>query len=274
MAERPQRLRPSKGPSYLDKIASLKDEDIMREEKFVRTLLVGEPGSGKTTLGASFPNPLFINTDKGLKTLEHIDKTLLRKQIPFSRGEAIFDPMRAILSDVKNRTGLFSPDGPTKDNPTQGIFADRETLVFDGYTKFGEFLMHEIMTKKLSPPKDPYKDKPGFDGYGLLGNFLTGITELLTDLPINIVATCWVKSDTDEDDNFVQFSPNVMGSFRYTIAGMFDEVYLLEQKSKLGKTEYVLSSRGTRKVPWLKSRADIPATITNPTYEKLYGKQS
>ena len=120
----------------------------------VRALFYGPTGCGKTTLAATFPNPFFIDTDKGGKVLND-------QHIPFislERGEKIYKPIIGILNKIKNNEKPFDE-------------IKVETLVIDSLTALADLILVESMKYPQTSNmrvKDHLTEKPEYDHWNLL----------------------------------------------------------------------------------------------------------
>ena len=241
---------PSNVGKWAEKIGFYDDEKTQQ----IRVLLYGEMGSGKTTLAGSFPNPFFIDTDKGGLTLKE-------KRIPnvkLERGNKTFDEIMDILHKIKAKEKPFD--------------MKIDTLVIDGITALADFLLVDILKyPKIvgKTSRDITKVKPEWDDYSVLGNELRAIMKYLQDINLNIVATCGVKLEKDEIRGTFIGQPNIVGGFRNVVGHEFNEVYYMETKNRAGGIDYVIHFQKSGYFA-AKSQLHKKGIIKNASYEELF----
>ena len=220
----------------------------------VRVLVYGESGSGKTTFASTFPNVLFIDSDRGGRTLK-------QKHIPFIplvRERGVYKKL--IQSLIKLKT-----------EPTVGDYK-LETLVIDGITSLAEIFLYEIMRFPDKPgrkPKDPLIEKPDWDDYSMLGSRLLMLHVQLADMPFNVVVTGLPMLEKDEVTGGFIGKVNVIGGFRNSIAKHYDEVYFLTMQSNRNETHSIAHLRKFKYYE-AKSRDNLDPEVIDPSYDKLF----
>lgn len=222
-----------------------------------RCLVYGPPGAGKTYLAATFPKPLFIDTDRGMRSIPKEVTDVKFMRLPENASfKTIFD----ILSDVKNKRGPFAPGGS---------LADRKTLIIDSISALAdEYLMKEIM---VGNRRDPLAENAQRDDYGRLKIELIQIGNLIKDVSDNhnVVVTALVDEEKDELTGALEGKPMMTGKYRDIIGAVFDEEYYLEcTDAGAGKHKYSLYAA---KYKWYeaKSRLLREKKLEDATYEKL-----
>lgn len=231
---------------------------------YLKALIYGKAGSGKTKLMGTFPNELVIDTNKGLKTLEdneNVQVISLEHTIRDTTGREtdpnVYKTIIQILTDAKNKTGLFA-EGES--------LSHIETIAIDDMTNLCDFLKYGIM--KFMNRKDPVKDKADFDDWSMLSNQMGEIITMMKSLPYNIVVTAGEKLEMDELKGGQIGGVLVQGGYRHVLPHAFDEVYHLVVKTAMGKTQYVCETVNV--YPFnAKSRQGFNAPLINATYETL-----
>lgn len=222
--------------------------------EFIRAIFYGEPGGGKTTLAATFPEPFFVDADKGLAA---VTRDVL--SVPVDRSQA--DPyglVVQVLEDARLHRGLFAPEGKA---------AKTQTLVFDSITTLGELILSQTMRDNR---KDPLKDKPGFDEWGVFQRKMIEIASRIKDLSTqyNIIETAWVTVRENEDTKVVSAYPMLPGSYRERAGGDVDELYYMESRRATDGLEVTLNA-APKGVYNAKTRVLADLKIIDPTYAKL-----
>lgn len=257
------------------------------EEKkdYFKALYCGATKSGKTYLAGTYPNPFFIDTDGGGRTLKGTHIPFLSYSIAGLReGDAKnrpqpYEEIRFVLQKMiqnKGRIWINKETGSLHfDSEKEGYEAyDVKTLVFDSLTMLADLLLYEAgfdnrigETKSQEGKKDLSVDNAQRAEYGVLRKRLVEIFDYTKDLRMNIVATAFVDGGQDEKGEWrVSKNPAVQGSFRSICGHYFDLVALLEE-DQVSPGKYYLYSQ-THKFG-VGTRDKLPAKIENPSYQKI-----
>lgn len=227
--------------------------DDIKNQK-MRVLVYGSMGSGKTQFASTFPNPVFIDTDKG-------GMTLRKNKIPFIpcyETKGIVNRVFSILRSAESKTGAFGPDG---------VFATCETLVLDSISVFSNSGLGDYL---WSAGKNPMESKASFDEYGKLLNTQIELGKMLKRLSsnYNIVVTSLVDVNKDEMTGAMYGGPLLVGQYRQLIGADFDEVYYLTTEGTKDSINHVAFTAKTN-IYDAKTRIELPYKIVNPTYDQL-----
>jgi len=256
-------LGSKKQPSWLRRL----DESANQPDgiRFKKVLVLGKAGTGKTTFAGSFPNWLFLDFDKNMRVLSasHPDR-IYTHRIPFERGDDVATMIHDVFQSYVEKTGPFAPGE---------VFSDVETFVVDSVHKMSEWMLYYIVRDVLR--KNPAKDKPGFDGYGLIKSTWSELVEQMKDLPAHVVALSGVKTYEKENEGTVEIQPMIDGSYKDVIAHEFGEVYYFERSREGFGEKAVVEYRGYsniyKKVEMLKTTTPgLPYMFKNPSFTGLY----
>lgn len=222
--------------------------------EFLRVLVYGAPGSGKTTLASTFPGVFFIDADKGLAAV-----TRDIPNIPVDK--AFTDPyglVCQVLDDAALKRGIFAPDGSQ---------ATCKTLVFDSMTTLAEMFLAQIMRER---GKDPLTKKPEFDEWGIFQRRMIEIATREKDLSstFNIITTAWAQTKENEDTKEVAGYPMLPGSYRERAGGDVDEFYYMQSRRSTEGLEVTLNA-APKGLYLAKTRVLADLSITDPSYAKL-----
>jgi len=198
------------------------------------TCIMGEPGSGKTRLAGTWPNPYWINLEtdgnttalSGLRTPNGID---------VRRDKATVSTVVAILNEFKrlvpNKSGDVSYNGISVGSIIiDSIDAMQET---DKYLAVIPSTKFKAMDER---------------GWGKLADDMWPLTVALNDLPIPVVVISHTRERETPNSPVLDVTFNLQGSFRATMTRTFSEILvtLLSSDNK----RYVLCqpfTTGTRK---------------------------
>lgn len=223
-------------------------------------LLVGKPGSGKTTLATTLEHPTDIididcKADRmaNLRPLVDAGKVRIHSvRVPLV-SESMSDRLKAIgkLGEVgdakalaqKAKSIVKEPQGyyeivrlteaaVNRDPP----FEDTKTLVYDSLTRLDEHLQRLVLYYRARGSiGDNASVDMGWPGWGKFKQILEEFFTLIVQADMNIICCAHEIIETERDPltdavKVLGIYPNLSGSIRTILAGFFDEVYWLENK--------------------------------------------
>lgn len=139
------------------------------QKKGLKVLLYGASGSGKTRMAATFPKPLFLDLESGLRSTLALGPVL---RFPADPKEEIQS-----LEDVKRFYSLAKGAKPGK----------FETIVIDSLNELQLLLMKNIL-RRFDATRH-YEDQPTMADYGKLARDFQSIIRLFLKLPYHVVFT-------------------------------------------------------------------------------------
>jgi len=230
---------PNQNPSnILSKVVPLS-----KRTRYLKALLYGLPGVGKTTLAASGPDCLVIDIERGTKSL------LLEE-----RFEAVQICEPDSFQDVDD---LFWAIRNKHLTP--------KSLSLDSISEFQRVHLDEIL--EAAHKKDPSK----VDQYLAQQQHYRLSTEMMRrhvlafrELPLHFIVTAHAIEDKDELGK-IAIRPAVTPKLSGTLIGMMDLIGYLEVDEK---GERRLTCRPTRRIQ-AKNRIGLPTEIKNPTWADI-----
>ena len=228
-------------------------EDYLSEgEGFIKALIMGEPGVGKTRSAGFWPKPIFADTEKGRMSVADL-------HVPYVEITSSVD-MFALTDELEREC---------KRPASQRRF---QTLVIDTVDALQRIVMDERLQ---SEKKETFS---GWGDWGYLDARMMQFISRLHRLRMNIVVNCHLKGSSSGDDGPQILGPKLKGDFRDQIAAEFDLVGYMTTQWKANKGERVLT-RGIRwkadpAFPMLKDRSGrlpefTPVNFTAEDYTNL-----
>lgn len=170
----------------------------------VKALIAGEPGSGKTRGGRSWPDVLYVCTDpkRGLRS---IAADGLRYLVPDSVDE-LREIGKALMGTPEQVASVFG--GPVR------------TVEIDTIDQ----VQRMLATEKCRTDR---KEALAKNDFGWLGDRLRSIVRGFTNLEMNVIFTVHVKTFIDEQSGKQTVKPQLQGSMADEIAAMVDLALLI-----------------------------------------------
>ena len=216
----------------------LKTKDI--KDPKVDALVYGRAGTGKTLLGGTFPNPIFVDTDNGLLSLR-------KKDVAFISCHRIDGG--SWWNTVREATKL-------------ALDSNYESVIIDSFPLVCEAMLASICSQNR-------KTKPTFDEWVALWNGTQEYIAMVRASTKNSLFICGEQFERNEITGQVWCLPALQGQARTKVDHLFDEIYHAETEMVSGKpAKYSLLVRpdGTSTA---KSRA-LSATATTSSIDPHY----
>ena len=199
-------------------------------------LLIGPPGSGKTTAACTAPGPVgVIDFDYKLHKMDNI-KHLLQNgqviQIPINQPLSMMGLRRLATAKHETAKDLVQqrPQGYLdfvdvmealeKDCTWGGV--KLKTVVIDSYTSLQEHLKRMIMAANS-------KSSMTLPLYGVLLSNLEEVNNTLVRMPINVIVVAHEKADKNELIGNITYKAMVEGQMADKIGKDFEEIYFMQK---------------------------------------------
>jgi hypothetical protein len=269
-----------------------KIQKINEAPVYVKLLVYGAIGTGKTRLAATAPNVLFGNSESGTLSISgkdidayDIDSFLdLNDLAEFLQEHCILrDKLRRgikvgasakQLNAVKDQIWNLAH---TQDEPRNGVEPTLyDSVVIDSLTDLQKKSLDEIMNDaKRLEKHDP--DKANLEDYGKNTTQVRRVCRFFRDLPMNVTFVC-LPADDKEDSGEPIVRPLLTPKLAEEVMGYVDVVgYLFVKKAK-DENDKIILQRRLLVQQYDKFRAKIrvpegvepPMTIIDPTFQKIY----
>lgn len=230
----------------------------------LKVLLYGPAGTRKTTLAATFPNPHFVDFDNGMRTIRGQSVHYVT-----INGRETTDPDFLAIPACKAvaKASAFIK-GQKYLEHLANTLKEEDTLVLDSLTFYGNYAMDHALALAGRPT-------PQLQDWGTARKMVEISLEALKSAACNLIIITHEDFEKDEEQGYISFQPKgVTGNQGRILGTFFDEVWragiVHGQGVDKGKMTYTLTTVPSKRAEG-KSRSNLPATIENPTYEKIKG---
>jgi hypothetical protein len=175
--------------------------------RFIKALICGSPGAGKTLISSTFPNPMYASAEGGLMSIAD-------RNIPYVKVESSHD-----LLAVKHAVDQV----PAVREQLLGFPVD--TVVIDTIDEVQRILIRERL-------EETKKDSMSLPDWGWLGEQMQAIIRGFRNLDLNVVFTCHMKEVQDNDSGRVWFEPGLQGAISKQISAYVDLALLLRSQTR------------------------------------------
>lgn len=171
-------------------------------DRFIKILVAGPPGSGKTRSASTWPNPLYADVEGRLLSVRDRDVHAID-----IRQVADLDELRAVLAqDPKVREKILGV-------PVQ-------TVVLDTVDEIARLIIKERL-------KAEKQEAMRMVDWGHLGDSLRSLLRGYRNLDMNVVMNVHVRSESDSETGRTWEKPAIQGQVGDEIAAYVDEAVLL-----------------------------------------------
>lgn len=206
--------------------------------KYIKALVFGQPGAGKTLISSTFPNPLYASAEGGLMSIADRD-------IPYV--------------DIRSSEDLLAIKNSVDQDPdirAEILGFPVDTIVIDTIDEIQKILIAERL-------KATRNSAMQLQDWGWLSEQMRAMVRGFRNVPIHVVFTCHLKEVTDGESGRVSYKPGLQGGISDDIAGYVDLSLLIDTAlvnetvdGKLRKVEKrTLLTTQTVKYPFLKDRS-------------------
>jgi hypothetical protein len=207
----------------------------------INALVYGVPGIGKTVFGATFPDPLFIDIDRGLMSVRH-------KRVAFIQPKTFAD---------------------LKASMTPNNLTEFKSIILDSATELHPMIMGETL-------KAANREAAQQSDWGVVSERIIQFIKQLRELPQHVLIICEERVDRDEETGRVSIGPALPGQLFANVGRYVDMFFHMTVATKVvdGKnlkgrylvTEPVgLNTQG-------KDRSWALDKIEDPDFNVIWGK--
>lgn len=236
----------------LTQIAGLPIERVSQKTPFVKMLIYGESGAGKTRLSGSADDVpemrrvLFIDVEGGTLTLRdtYPDVEVVRVK-NWQQMQSVYDVL------YENRH-------------------EYTTIVVDSLTELQKMSMDNVMRRLVEEHEERDSDVPGIREWNINIEQTRKFVRAFRDLPVNTIFTALVQTDKNVRTGALKRKPSLSGKVKDEVAGFLDiVVYLYTKEIDQENKRMLLCGQTEDTVAKDRSNA-LPLTIENPTMATIW----
>jgi hypothetical protein len=233
----------------LDRIQQIKDT-----EYFIKLLLYGPYGAGKTRFAASAPNPVWVDTERSAETFRRITELQSTPLFVPADFEEMFEFCREVVRKKAYETIVIDTIGRAQDDQVQSDL--RKDAAIPG--KPGQF------------KRSPYL--PLWGDYRVSTNKIDEMFMFLQKANIHVIIIGHERRDYDKDSGeLLRITPDITPTLKKSIMGLINIAAHLEISTDIkGNRERKLTVNPYQKIE-AKNRLNIQETsIKNPNFNEIF----
>ena len=184
--------------------------DLVGENTKIRAGVYGVNGTGKTTFGATFSKPLFLDLDRGLLSVRGREIDYVELYQPPQASNML--PARVAIDwwDLIMRTSSEARDSK-----------DHESLIVDSMTTVCHVCMRAVQANNSR-----WGMNPNFDDWNAYTDKMKDFSALVLNADKHCLFICHEQAEKDEGTGRLWMLPALPGKgFRAYFPGLFDEFY-------------------------------------------------
>lgn len=218
-----------------------------KQRSYLKGILYGEYGVGKTTLGASavkvpeMQDVLYISVESGDMSIRHLNKVDLIEPTTFQQFAQVHKFLRKHCKyrDMESKKGnqkLLKLERHFKNQSNIEQPKKYYTVVIDSLSEVQKLSMYKLLGINLNTyTLDIQPDRPEYAEWNTSTEYMRLLVRLFRNLPMNVIAVCGPRIDENERKQRI-YSPAMSKALSKEIQGFVDFVgFLVAGKSSDGK---------------------------------------
>lgn len=185
----------------------MKARAVTAATRYQTTVLYGPSGGGKSTLAATAPSPIILDSNKGLLSIA---------------GRAGFEAVRSVdVSDMKDLEDAYQQ---CKTGDWSGKF---KTIVFDHFDDIQDLVLNELGEKGVERDDRRDPDETQMREWGIMGSRLRRYLRKFKAIKMHKILICGEKEDRETG----RMAPALVGALKSQLPYFADHTFYL----KIGK---------------------------------------
>jgi hypothetical protein len=168
------------------------------ESTYIKTLIYGKSGTGKTVFAGSFPDPCIIDCENGWKSIKAV------------RGYA------PPVASVKSKDDLVN----AYNELAKGNHAFK-TVIIDSLTDLNQYVLNDVLRRNPTRRRDSV-DVPVMMDYNESGRLLSKMFYLFRDLPMHVVFIAGERAFGGSDGEELHVLPNIPPALAENVGHLVD----------------------------------------------------
>jgi len=229
-------------------------ETVQRRERYLKLLIYGNYGVGKTTLACSalqvptMNNVLMINAEAGDLSVDQEDDLDAITITDFRALGRINEYLKQHCKarDAGNTDELIKMEAHLRGVDTKAIKKPREyrTVILDSLSELEAYCFEQLLGITDTTRLDEETQSAEWGEYKQNNTMILRVVRAFRDLPMHVIFTCAEKYTQDETKKF-KYTPDMTGKLSKKIQGFMDMVgYYAQGKDgdKVQRRLYVMPS--------------------------------
>lgn len=206
--------------------------------QYTKALICGDPGSGKTLISSTWPNPFFASAEGGLMSIAD-------RNVPYAEVRALDDLVR-----IKNS---LDQDADVREQ----VFGFKiDTVVIDTIDEVQQIMIRERL-------KNERIESMRLADWNWLNEQMTALIRGFRNLDMHVVFTCHLKEASDSETGKTWIKPGLQGGAADKIAAYVDLALVLKTALRTEMVEEEAQRVMKRSLqtfpdpmhPWIKDRS-------------------
>jgi hypothetical protein len=220
---------------------------VQRRERYLKAMIYGTYGIGKTTLACSaldvksMKDVVIINAESGDLSVDHMEGLDAITVTDFKRLGQIneFLKQHCNARDAGDIARLKTMEAHLRGVDESEIKKPRQyrTVVLDSLSELEAYCFNQLLGISSATPLDEESESAEWAEYKKNNTMILRVVRAFRDLPMNVIFTCGEKYNQDETKKY-KYVPDLTGQLAKKVQGFMDMVgYYTMVKNDAGATQ-------------------------------------